>query len=226
MTTKKKNLEQEPVEDKKEKKVNRSRIDNLVPPCRTTEEARKRGANGGKKSGEARRAKKRLREMIAACSENTKGGETWYMIMVKKAWDQAMKGDNSAREFVTKFLDQHEMRNATDKKRASIWRKLISGKITEKEASYLFNQADIELPESIKLQILKQDPVPEDPSKGQYATVSDEEMEQMVAAREVELAEQQNGLPERRQQMEALHKSVKDTYADNHIPKRPDAKQE
>lgn len=35
---------------------------NLVPPVRTTEEARERGRNGGIASGKARRAKKSMRE--------------------------------------------------------------------------------------------------------------------------------------------------------------------
>jgi len=38
--------------------------DNLVPPVRTTEEARQRGANGGKASGEARRKKALMSTMF------------------------------------------------------------------------------------------------------------------------------------------------------------------
>ena len=38
------------------------RKDNLISPVRTTSEARRRGRNGGIKSGEARRRKKALRE--------------------------------------------------------------------------------------------------------------------------------------------------------------------
>lgn len=39
---------------------------NLVPPVRTTSEARERGKNGGKKSGEARRRKKSMQELAQA----------------------------------------------------------------------------------------------------------------------------------------------------------------
>lgn len=39
---------------------------NLVPPVRTTSEARERGKNGGKKSGEARRRKKTMQELAQA----------------------------------------------------------------------------------------------------------------------------------------------------------------
>ena len=42
-----------------------------LKPCRTSEEAKKRGRNGGLASGEARRKKKALRELVAMALENT-----------------------------------------------------------------------------------------------------------------------------------------------------------
>lgn len=45
--------------------VNERSLANLRPPQKGTEEARKRGRNGGIKSGEVRRAKKRMKDSIA-----------------------------------------------------------------------------------------------------------------------------------------------------------------
>jgi hypothetical protein len=77
--------------------------DNLVP-IRTTEEARERGKNGGKKSGEARRNKKMLRECLEALLE----GEVEYNgskvsiseAMAATAVQAALRGDWKAWELV------------------------------------------------------------------------------------------------------------------------------
>ena len=81
--------------------------DNLVP-IRTTEEARERGANGGVKSGEARREKKLLRELLNDLLERQnnlmldENGDpmTNAAIMAVKAIDAASGGDWKAWELV------------------------------------------------------------------------------------------------------------------------------
>lgn len=81
--------------------------DNLVP-IRTTEEARERGANGGVKSGEARREKKMLRELLNELMEKKnplmldENGDpmTNAAIMAVRAIEKASEGDWKAWELV------------------------------------------------------------------------------------------------------------------------------
>ena len=81
--------------------------DNLVP-IRTTDEARERGANGGVKSGEARREKKLLRELLNDLLDRPnnlmldENGDpmTNAAIMAVKAIDAASGGDWKAWELV------------------------------------------------------------------------------------------------------------------------------
>lgn len=198
----------------------------------TKTEAREKGRRGGKKSAEVRKAKKAMLEAFdeqirhVMLHKDKEDELSAYERMLLNICAKAADADSWAVNFVGSIFRKLEFKEATDKKRAAIWRKLIGGKISEKEASYLFNQAGIDLPESVKLQIIKQDAEPEDPSRGQFSTISDEEMEELVAARESELAEQQATLPERREQMDELHQSVKDTYASSNLPTRTDAKAE
>lgn len=75
---------------------------NMKPP-RTKEEAKRRGTQGGIKSGEARRAKRTLREHMQALLESTiksKNGEklTGAEAMAIRAFQSALKGDWKAWE--------------------------------------------------------------------------------------------------------------------------------
>lgn len=45
--------------------INEKSLANLRPPLKGTEEARQRGRNGGIKSGQVRRAKKRMKDSLA-----------------------------------------------------------------------------------------------------------------------------------------------------------------
>jgi len=81
--------------------------DNLIP-IRTTDEARERGTNGGVKSGEVRREKKLLRELLNEMLERKnnlmidENGDpmTNAAIMAVKAIDAASGGDWKAWELV------------------------------------------------------------------------------------------------------------------------------
>jgi hypothetical protein len=83
--------------------------DNLIP-VRTEAEAREKGRNGGIKSGEARRAKKTMKEMLDYLLEKditTKKGDisTLEAIMVSMI-AKASKGDVRAAEFIRDTIGQ------------------------------------------------------------------------------------------------------------------------
>lgn len=83
--------------------------DNLIP-VRTEAEAREKGRNGGIKSGEARRAKKTMRDMLDYLLEKditTKKGDisTLEAIMVSMI-AKASKGDVRAAEFIRDTIGQ------------------------------------------------------------------------------------------------------------------------
>ena len=72
---------------------------------RTTKEARKRGANGGKKSGEVRRQKKTMKEMLDYLLQQditNKQGETknTLEVMMTAQINEAIKGNTKAAQFV------------------------------------------------------------------------------------------------------------------------------
>lgn len=77
-----------------------------LKPVRTKEEARERGKNGGIKSGEARRAKKTMKEMLDYLLEkeieNSRTGEkvTYREAILTSCIKKAIKGDVKAAQFV------------------------------------------------------------------------------------------------------------------------------
>lgn len=84
--------------------------DNLKP-VRSKEEARERGSNGGKKSGEKRRELKTMREMLNYLLtkeiENKKGEKatTLEAVMVAQI-KEALKGNTRAIEFIRDTIGQ------------------------------------------------------------------------------------------------------------------------
>lgn len=78
-------------------------IDNLIP-CnqRTKEEVREIGRKGGVASGEARRAKKTMREVLEVLLETVDkdSDKTNIEVMMASAVRKAMNGDLKAMEFV------------------------------------------------------------------------------------------------------------------------------
>ena len=209
-------------EDKKrvKKEDGRGNPENLVSlKDLPTEKQRKIASMGGKASGQKKRERKALDEAVElAIQKHAKGEDlTYFERMVLNVLTKAADGDSWAVEYVTKIILRNDHKFSTEKKERSIWRKLIDGKITEKEASYLFERYGIKLPRSVELQIMRQDPEPVDPSGGVFATMSDEEMEARHKERSEEINAQREGLSERRAKMDELHKSAPDTFAkDNH----------
>lgn len=76
-----------------------------LKPARTTSEARKRGANGGRKSGKARREKRLLRECLEILLDNIMEGENGEKMTGAEAvsaaiFARALTGDIRAAEFI------------------------------------------------------------------------------------------------------------------------------
>lgn len=81
----------------------RGNIDNLVPnEARTPEERRENARKAGVASGEARRAKKTMREVLEVLLETVDKGsdKTNIEVMMASAVRKAMNGDLKAMEFV------------------------------------------------------------------------------------------------------------------------------
>ena len=94
---------------------------NNLKPVRSKEEARERGAKGGKKSGEKRRELKTMREMLNYLLtkeiENKKGEKatTLEAVMVAQI-KEAMKGNTRAVQFIRDTIGEmpkmiHEVEN-------------------------------------------------------------------------------------------------------------------
>lgn len=72
--------------------------DNLTP-ARSKEEARARGSNGGKRSGEVRREKKLFQQaVLAALEAKGESGNSVLVDMIAAQVKKAMKGDTRAFE--------------------------------------------------------------------------------------------------------------------------------
>ena len=104
---------------------------NLIP-VQSGKEAREKGRNGGIKSGEVRRARKSMREMLdyllSKTTKNSQGEEVSYQEgMLISAINKALKGDIKSMEFlrdtvgekptdnivqtsVTKYITQEEQK--------------------------------------------------------------------------------------------------------------------
>ncbi|MBQ7609129.1 MAG: hypothetical protein IJU76_14360 [Desulfovibrionaceae bacterium] len=189
---------------------------NLIPLNeRSNAEQREIRRKGGIASGEKRRQRKALAEAVEIAMMKMVEGEslTYFEQMIQNICMKAANvDDNWAVDYVTKILAKNDHEKATHKKEQLIWKKLIEGQFTEKDASYMFERYGIKLPESVKLQIMKQDPEQPDATAGIFSTMSDEEMEARVAERQKELNAQRDGLDDRRAKMDELHKAAPDTY--------------
>lgn len=69
-------------------------------PIRSTEEAKKRGQNGGLKSGESRRRKRALREYLEALLEGDRNGLPLAESIALALIDKALTGDVRAFEVI------------------------------------------------------------------------------------------------------------------------------
>lgn len=190
-----------------------------LKPARAKDEARKRGAAGGKKSGEARREKKALRERMKLLVDGKQAdGTDTRDALAKKILDKALGGDLRAAEMVMNMTGESmDAVNFTlpRNKDASlpditmtVLRRLAEGKISPKDASSIA----VVLGTHIQAVKTSAELMPEDPTGGDYMTVSDEEMEARIRARQLELEAQREGLPARREEMHSLYGMVDDPF--------------
>lgn len=77
-----------------------------LKPARTKSEARALGAAGGKKSGEARRKKKTMRELLEIAMELPSGDKTTAEAITAALLDKALSGDVKAYEVVRDTLGE------------------------------------------------------------------------------------------------------------------------
>ena len=79
-----------------------------IEPVRSTEEARKRGQNGGIASGKARRRKKELKELLelALSQPSEIEGEDNYMAVVAALVNEGKAGNTKAFEVIRDTLGQ------------------------------------------------------------------------------------------------------------------------
>ncbi|MGE9985385.1 DUF5681 domain-containing protein [Desulfovibrio sp. SGI.169] len=80
---------------------------NNLQPVRSKSEARTRGKTGGKKSGEARRRKKELREHLEALLDGRNGDMTTAEALTMALVEKGLAGDVRAFEVIRDTLGQN-----------------------------------------------------------------------------------------------------------------------
>lgn len=191
---------------------------NLIPITNLAKDSQREiRSKGGKACAQKKKERKTLEESVEIAMLKQIEGQplTYFEQMLINICIKASAAESWAVDYVSKILSRLDHKRATQRKEQQIWKKLLSGGITEKEASYMFEKHGVKLPESVKLQILKQEPEAVDTTAGMFSTFSDEEMETRLAARKQEVEAQRDGLAERRVQMDELHKQAPDTYAES-----------
>lgn len=191
-----------------------------LKPARSKDEARKRGAAGGRKSGEVRREKKAIRARIMAMLDGREddGSDTRDAIaaaILKKAKGGDLRAIEMVMAVAGESLDAVNFTMPRGKEddlpalSLTILRRVADGRITPGDAAAISSL----LGTHIQAVRVAADLSPDDPTGGDYRTVSDEEMEARVLARKQELEAQKAALPERREAMQALHAQVADHFA-------------
>lgn len=96
----------------------------------------------------------------------------------------------------------------------------LDGKRTLKDTALLMDMNGVALPPTIEILLRKEEPLPDDPTGGQYSTMSSEEMERLVAERKAKAKAQEEGVAARREAISELYKSMegKDSFAPGATP--------
>lgn len=136
-------------------------------------------------------------------------------------WVFDAKGANKALELLGKHLGLFQGngtgRPATHRE---ILESFSKGELSVLEAAIEFEMNGLPLPETIRIQLQKEQPEPEDPTKGQYSAISDEEMEERYQKRLAQINAQMDGLPERQKEMQELRRNVGDKFAPGAKPEK------
>lgn len=131
----------------------------------------------------------------------------------RDVWQFNGRDANKALDFLGKHLGMFQgYGTGRPHTHQEILERYNNGSLTVKEAAIEFEMNNLPIPETIRIMLVKEQPEPEDPSKGQYMVISDEEMEARVAERKAMIQKQLLGLPERQQEMRELHKQVANKF--------------
>lgn len=192
--------------------------ENLIP-VRSEDEARKKGKKGGKKSGEVRREKKAIRARLMAMLDGREAdGSDTRDAIAAAILKKAKGGDLRAVEMVlnvagegmdTVNFTMPKGKEALPALTLTILRRVADGRISPRDAAAISTILGAHI-QAVKTSA---ELTPEDPTGGAYRSVSDEEMEARMQARKQALDEQKEGLPARREEMNALHEQVADQFS-------------
>ncbi len=131
----------------------------------------------------------------------------------RDVWQFNGRDANKALDLLGKHLGMFQGngtgRPATHKE---ILERYRNGGLSLKEAAIEFELNNLPIPETIRILLAKEQPEPEDPSKGQYMVISDEEMEARVAERKATIQQQILELPDRQKDMRDLHDQVANRF--------------
>ena len=93
-----------------------------------------------------------------------------------------------------------------------ILRRLKKEEITPMEAGLEFEIAGIPIPDTLRLMIMKSDPVPQEPASSDYSIFTSEEFRERVSKRAEQISVQMDGLEQRREEIRELRTNVADSF--------------
>lgn len=146
------------------------------------------------------------------------------------AYEKALNGDTTMLIFLLKTLCRNEgyvegkpqeARRAIPGAVKEIMQRVLNGETSVRDAAIEIERMGEPLPESLRILLSRESPPPVDPTGGAYCPLSDEEMEARVRERLAAQEEQRQGLPARREAMQALHEQMHDSFAAGAAPTAP-----
>lgn len=93
-----------------------------------------------------------------------------------------------------------------------ILRRLKNEEITPMQAGLEFEIAGIPVPDTLRLMIMKSDPVPHEPAGADYSIFTSEEFRKRLRKRSEEISAQLGSLEQRREEIQELRTSVSDSF--------------
>ena len=131
----------------------------------------------------------------------------------KDLWQFNSRDANKALDLLGKHLGMYQgLGTGRPKTHQEILERYRDGDLSAKEAAIEFEINNLPIPETIRILLSKEQPEPEDPTKGEYMVISDEEMEARVRERRAAIMEQIDTLPERQAAMRELRDQVADKF--------------
>ena len=93
-----------------------------------------------------------------------------------------------------------------------ILRRLKKEEITPMEAGIEFEIAGIPIPDTLRLMMLKTEPIPHLPENGDYSIFTSEEFRERLNKRSAQISEQMGSLEQRREEIRELRTNVADSF--------------